>query len=226
MVGMNEMAAPPVTAGDHRRVVRDRSERMAFGIITPVKYECGSAAQTASRVVTERRRSGDVGSIQIPLTQGKYALIDEEDFDLVSRYKWSYSDTGNGKGYARANAVRENGMRCGLYMHRLLMGNPTGVVDHINHDELDNRRCNLRVVTKSENIANRRGAQRGSSSRFLGVSFDSAKNRWIAQVMRQKTTVYFETFADEISAAKARDSAARAIYGDHASLNFPEIERE
>lgn len=93
----------------------------------------------------------------IPLSQGKFALIDDEDFDLVSKYRWHC----NG-GYAK----------CGnILTHRLILGLGNGTLtDHINWDKADNRKANLRVCTPSQNIAHIRKSP-GKSSKFKGVSW-------------------------------------------------------
>jgi hypothetical protein len=86
----------------------------------------------------------------IPTTRGRFALVDEADFELVSRFKWYCSLSG----YAIAH-VREGGRQRAIAMHRLLMSPaPNLYVDHINHWRRDNRRCNLRVVTPQVNRLN------------------------------------------------------------------------
>lgn len=88
--------------------------------------------------------------MHIPLTQGQFAVIDDQDAPLVSCFRW-YATANKMKGYYAASTD------CGstIYMHRVITDAPKGkVVDHINHDTLDNRRCNLRVGTQKDNMAN------------------------------------------------------------------------
>jgi hypothetical protein len=100
-------------------------------------------------------------------------------------------------------------------MHRLIMQAPKGmVVDHINGNGLDNRRCNLRLCTPAQNRRNRH-KHAGGRSRFLGVS--PCGDKWNARVAGR----YLGLFDDEVEAAKARDRKARQLYGEHAWLNFP-----
>ncbi len=90
-------------------------------------------------------------------------------------------------------------------MHRQIMQTPAGmVVDHKNRNKLDNTRANLRNVTPAENARNR-SKPRGTSSRFLGVSYDKMCRKYQAQVNYQDRLRYIGFFADEIEAARARD---------------------
>src|SRR5438132_1563788 len=93
---------------------------------------------------------------QIPLSNGQFATVDDEDYDLVARFSWtvsirrhtSYATAYGGGG--RKAAVR-------IYLHRLIMAPPFGIeVDHINHDGLDCRRSNLRLCSRSQNFMNKR----------------------------------------------------------------------
>jgi len=88
---------------------------------------------------------------QIELTQGKFSIIDDEDFEYISQWKWYYLNLGY--------AVRKSGGRANqklVYMHRAIMCPPDELdIDHINRNRLDNRRSNLRICTRKENLANR-----------------------------------------------------------------------
>ena len=104
-------------------------------------------------------------------------------------------------------------------MHRLIMNPPKGmVVDHINGNGLDNRRCNLRICTQAENSRNSRKHADGRS-RFIGVH--PHRDKWDAVVTRQGKTHYAGSFDDEVEAAKARDRLALELHGQFARLNFP-----
>jgi hypothetical protein len=147
----------------------------------------------------------------ITLTRGLHALVDAEDYEWLKDYKWHAT-------YSRASgtmyACRRDGRRTVL-LHRQIMNPPKGmVVDHINGNGLDNRRCNLRICTQAQNAHNRRG-HAGRKSRFLGVS--PRGDKWEARVGRQ----HLGLFDDEVEAAKVRDRKARELYGEHAWLNFP-----
>jgi hypothetical protein len=160
---------------------------------------------------TEVPVPADPNTRYIPLTQNLFALVDAEDYEWLKDYKWHVTRRGAcGTAYA---GRRERGRL--VLMHRQIMNPPKGmVVDHINGNGLDNRRCNLRICTQKQNVHNSRG-RAGKKSRFLGVS--PAGDKWVAKVGGQ----YLGVFDDEVEAAKARDRRAREIYGEHAWLNFP-----
>jgi hypothetical protein len=104
-------------------------------------------------------------------------------------------------------------------MHREIMGAAEGqVVDHINHDGLDNRRCNLRVCSHAENVRNQRG-QRGRSSGYKGVSRDRRLGKWRAQIWHNGKHTYLGLFESEAAAARAYNAKARDLFGAFAYLN-------
>lgn len=108
--------------------------------------------------------SGDIAEIE--LSKGLFALVDPVDIPLVAQYQW-YAFPNRMGGYYAALRTKESGT---LYMHRLIMDAPKGkVVDHLNHDTLDNRRVNLRVGGQRENLQNRQRANSNSSTGVRGV---------------------------------------------------------
>ena len=156
---------------------------------------------------------------QIPLTQGKFALIDDADFDAVSARKWhAMTDRKRpGKWYAATGIHRSSSTRR-IYLHRFLMQPPAGLdVDHRDGDGLNNVRSNLRVSTRSQNIANSRG--RFNPTGYRGVY--KKKTRYFASVKDGKRTIYLGTFDCPIEAAKVRDVEALRRFGEFAVLNFP-----
>jgi len=158
---------------------------------------------------------------QIELTQGKIAIVDDDDYEDISIFKWSaqkITESHTENYYAR-RASKEDGKSVKIYMHRLITKCPKGmVVDHINGNGLDNRKENLRICTQSENIRNQ-GRQKTNKTGYKGVRF--YRNNFIAQISQNNKQVYLGIFDDAISAAKAYDAKAKEIYGDYANLNFP-----
>jgi hypothetical protein len=148
---------------------------------------------------------------QIPLGHGKFAKVDDQDYDYLMQWNWRCSASGY--------AVRWNGY--GTYpMHRQIMNPPDSmVVDHINQDKRDNRRENLRVCTRSQNRHNV-PVVKNSSSGYKGVQKHG--KRWKASISRKLgDDITIGVYDDPKEAARAYDEKAREIFGEYAWLNFP-----
>jgi hypothetical protein len=153
----------------------------------------------------------------IPLTRGKFAIVDAADYEWLSQYKWLA--TGNEKrGFYAARRVGQTM----LLMHRAIMQPPAGmVVDHLDGNGLDQRRANLRVCSQRQNSHNCKPT-RWTSSRFKGVYFCKAMRKWVATIGYEGRSIHLGSFDDEAQAARAYDRKARALFGEFAYLNFPE----
>lgn len=152
----------------------------------------------------------------IPLTQGKVAVIDFEDMELVGRLKWCVF-----KSQRQIYAVRRPSTNEYVYMHRVILGLKEGdsEVDHKNGDGLDNRRENLRLVTHTQNMRAFRKRAKRYVSRFRGVQPNH--KRWSAHIWHQGR-IYLGTFDTEEEAAKAYDDAAMKYGFEKEALNFPQ----
>lgn len=157
-------------------------------------------------------------TIEIPLTKGKVALVDEADSARVLGFgKWSAQYSGYGTlWYAVSSKLGRT------YLHRFVLGVPRGtVVDHISGDGLDCRRANLRIASLSQNNANRdKPSTREFTSQYKGVTRNQ-RGRWIAKIKADGGQLVLGTFDTERDAACAYDAAARILFGEFARCNFP-----
>ena len=150
----------------------------------------------------------------IPLTKGLFAIVDDEDYQALSLHKWSATDCGN-----MTYALREeNGRR--IYMHRTILSPPPGSeTDHVNMNGLDNRKCNLRVATRSQNNGNH-ARRRDSKSPYKGLHWDAVNLRWRATIREGGKAKHLGRFSDPVEAALAYDLAALRVFGEFARPNF------
>lgn len=149
----------------------------------------------------------------IQLTQGKQMLVDDEDYDALAAFRWHVT-RGSHAPYASRNAPGGKGQK--ILAHRQLMPG-CAQVDHANGDTLDNRRCNLRSATASQNQWNK-GPQCGRP--LKGVTFDKLAGKWKAQIYHDGRCRHLGQFATPEDAARAHDAAALALRGRFAWLNF------
>jgi len=146
----------------------------------------------------------------IPLTQGKFAIVDAEDYDHLMQFKWFYTCYG----YAARNARDKT-----LLMHRVILSADKGFnIDHINGDALDNRKSNLRFCSQAENSRNRK-LRKGGTSKFKGVGWHKATGKWVAYIKVNYKHKHLGLFVDEKEAAMAYDAAALLYFGEFAATN-------
>ena len=160
---------------------------------------------------------GDSKMKRIPLTQGQFALIDDEDYEELAKHKWYAAENH----YGGFRATREAANRT-TYMHREILGIGYGnklQVDHRNHNTLDNRRANLRLCNNRDNSRNRK-SHKNSSSKYKGVTWCKRTRKWATQIKLREGNRFLGYFASEIVAAKAYDRKAKELFGEFANLNF------
>lgn len=155
---------------------------------------------------------------RIPLIQGLYAVVDDEDYAWLVTYKWSVITVSLDLKYAVRHQPRTKSKM--IYMHRQILEVAPGQhVDHRNHDGLDNRRSNLRICTHAQNCQNKR-PNRECSSSYKGVSWYKSKRLWSSAIKVSGVRKHLGYFKNEVDAAKAYDDAARKYFGEFAFLNF------
>jgi hypothetical protein len=173
----------------------------------------------SARVVPEP--SAVQGARWIPLTKGKFALVDETDFAKYGHLTWTVLVTSS-TCYAYCRRLECGKNRC-YYLHRVIMDAPSGVdVDHVNGDGLDCRKSNMRLCSHKENLRNQRKRRGNYTSEYKGVSWDQSRNAWIAQFKADDDVRHIGRFESEDEAARAYDRTAIEHYGEFARLNFPE----
>ncbi|MDG9858223.1 AP2 domain-containing protein [Pseudomonas nitroreducens] len=149
----------------------------------------------------------------IEASGGQQIIVDDDDFDSLEKFNWRII----GKGYAARNVAPENPSegRIVAYMHREILGLQKGdsrVVDHVNGNPLDNRRCNLRVCTTSQNGMNR-GPAAHNKSGFKGVFWDRRRSKWTAYIRVDGRQKYLGLFATPEMAHQAYSAAALEFHG-------------
>lgn len=147
--------------------------------------------------------------VAYPLSNGGVTLIDAEDLPKIKGHKW-YQHMG----YARARVAHGE-----LHMSHMIMPCPDGMfIDHINRNKLDNRKANLRVVTRSQNNANR-SSFKNSTSVYKGVHWNKKSGLWEATIKKDGHQISLGMFDNEVAAASAYNANARKIWGEYAVLN-------
>ena len=164
----------------------------------------------------------------INLTQNEKTIIDDEDYDFISQYRWHAHN-----GYADRKIRNFRNEEKVQHMHREIMRRQlqrdlmqVEEVDHINGNTFDNRRCNLRIATRLQNCANRTKQKtykgKKTTSKYKGVSWHRVTQKWRADIRVQTKRLWLGIFEDEIEAAQAYDQAAKKYFGEFAKLNFKE----
>jgi hypothetical protein len=151
--------------------------------------------------------------MEIPLTRGMVAYIDDADAVLVLQYKWHAHESESERFYAAAYGGGGRRNRRYIYMHRLITG--SDFTDHWDGDGLNNRRKNLRPCTESQNHCNRRKSK-GTSSQFKGVWFDKSRKKWAAEIKLDRKKRFLGRFDTEEEAAEVRRKIPFELHGEFA----------
>jgi len=162
---------------------------------------------------------------EIQLTRGYIAIIDDKDFDELSKYAWSARVMSDGRVYAWRSCLTSELQSMRLFsigMHRQIMDCPKGMhVDHRDGDTLNNTKSNLRICTNAENSRNSK-APKNNTTGFKGVSIQNG--RIYGRIKFEGRDIHLGRFDSIQDAAIAYDEAAIKYFGEFARLNFPQTD--
>ncbi len=159
---------------------------------------------------------------RIYLGEGKWTIVDPQDYYRLKNFKWIVYGTGSNFYVIRYKIIDQKKTTI-VSMHREITNPPDNLlVDHRNVNALDNRRADLRLATNSQNQCNRPKTRLKTTSRYIGVHFDKRAGRWAAMIRKKGKKTWLGYYDCEIEAARAYDAAAREYHGEFARLNFPE----
>lgn len=165
----------------------------------------------------------------IPLTQGQVALVDDEDYEEVSKFKWHANGcNARTKTFYAYRSICVNGKRTTIKMHRQILKLPSGAVpqvDHIDGNGLNNQRNNLRTCTETQNRGNVR-LTIANTSGFKGVRWFKPSKKWVSRIIVNKKYTHLGYFNHAIDAALAYDDAASKHFGEFALLNIEIMNEE
>lgn len=148
----------------------------------------------------------------------KEVLIDDDDYDRIKDYSWCFMISDN-RPYALTRFYTEKQGK-NILLHRFIMDCPDNmVIDHINHNTLDNRKCNLRICTDKENSRNSKKPDIKCSSKYKGVCFCKQTKLWTSQIMVNRKYIWLKRHKTEELAALAYNEAAIKYFDKFACLN-------
>lgn len=156
---------------------------------------------------------------KIPLTKGQYALVDNQDYELLSQFTWHAKPADKGTIFYAYSSLRtgRGNESAKFSMHNLIIG--CSPVDHKDRNGLNNTRGNLRKCTPSQNVSN--SYRQYGKSRFKGVSWREPERKWLSRVTKNGKIHNLGYYDTEEAAARAYDIGAVEHFGEFAYLNFP-----
>ena len=156
----------------------------------------------------------------VQITQNKFAIVDDEDFERINQYKWHATKAGNTYYASHSTWNSSRKRKSAIFMHRIILRAPKGMcVDHINGNGLDNRKINLRLCTAQQNSQYRPHHNLGSSQ-YHGVHWHKKKKRWQSLIETKGKCTFIGLFKTEEGAALAYDKKAKELFGEFATQNF------
>lgn len=144
---------------------------------------------------------------EINLTQGKTALVDDEDYEYLNQFKWYAQKHGRGFRVVRTASLKEGKNKKTLFMHKEILSYSGELdIDHIDCNSLNNQKNNLRLCTHLENCANVLG--RNKQTKYKGITWAKKRKRWSVQIGHNKKRYWLGYFVNEIDAAKKYNEKA------------------
>jgi len=154
---------------------------------------------------------------QIPLTQGKHAIVDDDDFEEIGKFKWTIQRDGRHSYAYRRDYSGGTGVK--VFLHRTIMKTPAGMcVDHIDGDGLNNQKTNMRNCENRQNVRNQIPRE-NCTSIYKGVCWHKQMCQWAASINPNRTKKHLGLFNSEEAAARAYNAAAIRYFGEFARLN-------
>lgn len=152
---------------------------------------------------------------EVALTKNSVALVDDDDFERINKYSWRFHN-----GYAARTTSRSAGRRTTILMHREILGEvPENMdVDHINGNKSDNRKSNLRVVTRKQNMHNA-PKKANNTTGYKGVHFDSRRGKYRARFKLDGKDCWLGYFENPHDAARMYNFWSKDLFGEYARLN-------
>lgn len=146
---------------------------------------------------------------KIPLNKGKFATIDDKDFEELGQMRWEL----DGNGYVYSRSQRNRSVKR-IWLHKLLLDCPRSMeIDHIDGNILNNQRANLRVVTHADNLKNQK-LRKNNTTGLNGVGWFGAGKKWRARIMVDYKEIHLGYFEDKQEAIKARRKAEQTYFGE------------
>lgn len=156
----------------------------------------------------------------VSLSKGKFAIIDAQDADYINQWKWTYLSSGYAFRRKYLGVVDGKEQSEYILMHRLLMDCPEGYeVDHINHNRLDNRKSNLRIVTRAQNTHNA-GIRSDNTSGHKNIYWYKAYKKWMVTVGANGKSHFIGYYDKLDEAVEAKKLAIKRLHGEYANVNI------
>ena len=150
---------------------------------------------------------------EIKLSQGKFTLVDDKDYEDLNKYKWFCSGSTKSKFYARRDKNRK-----AIYMHKIILGDSLTEGDHINGNTLDNRRKNLRIANHQQNMFNQK-IRNDNHSGYTGVWWHTRDKKWASTIQAKPKRIWLGYFKTKKEAIVVYNLKAKELIGEYARLN-------